>query len=177
MPIGFQPQPYGLRDVKVRSLTGETAGASVDLPVARTLSFTETEDFADLRGDDGLAATHGSGATVTWSLEEGGVSFEAVKIMYGGTIIETGTTPNQVKTLRKLGTDQRPYFQFEGQAISDSGGDFHALIYRAKATDDLTGELTDSDFWLTGAGGRGLPRASDQRLWDWVQNETATAIA
>lgn len=176
MPIGFFPLPFGIRDIKLRPLTGETPGTSVDLPNGRTLSFSEAEDFEELRGDDGLVAMRGKGSAVDWSMEGGGVSFEAVKTMYGGTIIETGTTPNQIKTYRKAGTDTRPYFQAEGQAISDSGGDFHVLLYRCRATGELSGEAADGSFWLTGASGRALPRASDARLYDFVQNETAVAI-
>lgn len=176
MPIGFYPLPFGLRDVKVRPLTGEVAGTSVDLPNARTFSFSEAEDFEELRGDDGLQAMRGKGSAVDWQLEGGGISLEAVKTMYAGTITETGTTPNQIKTFRKLATDSRPYFQVEGQAISDSGGDFHVVLYRCRCTGELSGEMGDGAFWLTGASGRALGRASDQRLYDFVQNESATAI-
>lgn len=165
--------PYGMRDIKLRPLTGEVAGTSVDLPNSRQMQFAETESFSDLRGDDGVAATHGSGPTVNWQLEGGGVSFEAVKTMYGGTITETGVSPNKVKTLAKGGNDARPYFQAEGQAISDSGGDFHILLYRCKATGDLAGTMQDANFMLTGASGNAIPRDSDKKLWDWVQNETA----
>lgn len=169
--------PYGMRDIKLRALTGEVAGTSVDLPVARQMQFAETESFSDLRGDDGIAASHGSGPSVNWQLEGGGVSFEAIKIMYGGTITETGTTPARQKTYSKLGTDVRPYFQAEGQAISDSGGDFHILLYRCKATGDLSGTAQDGNFWLTGASGNAIPRDSDDALYDFVQNEEATDIA
>lgn len=175
-PLSTIPLPYGLRDVKLRSLAGEVAGTSIDLPNARTFSFSESEDFEELRGDDGVAATHGSGPTVDWDLEGGGVSFEAVKVMYGGTITETGTTPAIEKTYGKKKDDVRPYFQVEGQAISDSGGDFHILLYRCKATGELSGELGDGSFWLTGASGTALGRESDGQIWDWIQNETVTPL-
>jgi hypothetical protein len=183
MPLNTISLPFGLRDLKITPYTDATAtvlaGASVDLPNSRTLTFAEAEEFEELRGDDSLVATHGSGPQVEWELEGGGVSFEAVAAMYGGTVSTTGSTPNQVKTLRKLVTDVRPYFKIEGQSISDSGGDFHIVIYRAKATDNLTGELTEGSFFLTGASGVGLksllPAALD-RVWDFVQNETAAAI-
>lgn len=178
MPIGFNPLPFGLRDVKVRPFTtGETTGASVDLPNSRTFSFSEAEDFEELRGDDGVVAVRGLGASVDWELEGGGISFEAVKVMFGGNIIETGSTPNQIKTYRKADTDTRPYFQVEGQALSDSGGDYHVLLYRCRATGELSGELADGSFWLTGASGRAIARSSDRRIYDLVQNETTTAIA
>lgn len=177
MPLTTTPLPFGLRDVKIKPFAAntETPGTAVDLPNARTFSFSEAEDFEELRGDDGLVAVHGMGAAVDWSLEGGGVSFEAVKAMFGGTIVETGTTPNQKKTYSKIGTDERPYFQVEGQAISDSGGDFHVLIYKCRTTGELSGELADGSFWLTGASGRALPLNSSKKLYDFIQNETAVA--
>lgn len=184
MPLNVIPLPFGLRDVKLTPYTDASAtvlaGASIDLPNARTLSFAEAETFEELRGDDRLVASHGSGPQVEWALEGGGVSFEAVAAMYGGQVTTTGSTPNQVKTLRKLVTDVRPYFRIEGQVISDSGGDIHAVIYRAKATDNLTGEFGDGQFFLTGASGVGMANlvsGQTDRVWDFVQNETAVSIA
>lgn len=168
--------PFGLRDVKVAPLTGGTAGTSVDLPNSRTFSFSEAEDTETLRGDDGVVAVHGKGPVVDWSLESGGISFEALKVINGGTITTSGTTPATIKTYNKKSTDVRPYFQVQGQAISDSGGDFHVKIYRCRATGNVTGEMADGAFWLTGCSGQGLPDATDQSLYDFVQNETAVAL-
>jgi len=183
MPLNTIPLPFGLRDVKLTPYTDATATVlgtpSVDLPNGRTLGFEEEEAFEDLRGDDRLVASHGSGPQVNWTLEGGGISFEAGQVMYGGTISTTGSTPNQVKTWRKLVTDVRPYFRIQGQAISDSGGDVWAVIYRAKATDNLTGEFGDGQFFLTGASGTGyasLVASELDRVWDFVQHETAVAI-
>src|SRR5688572_4504646 len=160
MALTTIPLPFGLRDVKVRPLTGDTPGTSVDFPNSRTFSFSEAEEFETLRGDDGIVAIHGRGPQVNWQLEGGGYSFEAVKTMYGGTITEPATTPAQKKDFVKKGTDARPYFQVEGQSISDSGGDFHALIYRCRCSGDLSGEMGDGVFWLTGASGQGIPNTS-----------------
>lgn len=183
MPLTTIPLPFGLRDVKITPYTDATAttlaASSIDLPNGRTFSFAESEEFEDLRGDDRLVASHGSGPQVDWELEGGGISFEAVRAMYGGTISETGSTPNQIKTLRKLVTDVRPYFRATGQAISDSGGDVWLVVYRAKATDNLTGEFGDGQFFLTGASGTGfsnLVSGELDRVWDFVQHETATSI-
>lgn len=177
------PLPFGLRDVKVTPYTTAAAttlaASSIDFPNARTFAFTEAEDFNDLRGDDTLKASHGSGPNVEWNLEGGGYSFEAVQAMYGGTLAETGVTPNRIKTLYKLTTDTRPYFKVEGQSISDSGGDVHIVVYRAKATDNFEGTLADGEFFLTGASGKGYGSnvvADLNKVWAFVQNETATAI-
>lgn len=174
--IGFIPLPYGCRDIRLYPLTGETPGTGVDMPNAQTLSFAEAESFDELRGDDGLVAIHGKGPAVDWELENGGISFEAVQTMYGGTITVTGTTPNQIKTYSKKATDVRPYFKVEGQSISDSGGDFHVVIYRCKATGDLKGQEKEGAFWITGAKGKALGRSSDQLLYELLQNESPVAI-
>lgn len=173
--------PYGLRDVKVRSLgtDGATPGTAVDLPAARVFKFSDTEDFTTLRGDDVDQAEHGSGPTVEWELEHGGISMEAYAIMAGGTVSSSGTTPNQVKTYKKLNTDSRPYFKAEGQSINDNGGDTHGIVYRAKATSAIEGTFQDKEFWVTNAKGKGigsLESGKTGEVYDFVQNETATAI-
>jgi hypothetical protein len=175
--------PYGIRDLKITPYTDAAAttlaGSSLDLPNAQTLSFAESEDFEVLRGDDGVVATRGKGPGVDWDLQAGGVALTVVQAMYGGTITVTGVTPNTKTQFRKLGTDSRPYFKVEGQAISESGGDFHTILWKAKCTKDLKGEHADSTFFLTGAGGSAVPAtltAALGALYDMVSNETAVAI-
>ncbi len=176
MPISFIPLPYGLRDVALYPLTGETPGTAVHIPNNQTFAFAEAEQFDELRGNDGFVAIHGKGPQVDWELDHGGISFQAVQTMYGGTITTTGTTPNQKTTYAKKSTDVRPYFMVEGQAISDSGGDFHAKLYRCKANGDLKGDMKDGTFWITGAKGKAIGRSSDGALYDLIQNESVTAI-
>jgi len=182
MALNTIPIPYGLRDVRLTPYTtsaADTLGSGVDLPYSRTLSFTDAEAYDDLRGDDMLVATHGQGSVVEWDLEAGGISLEAYKVLNGGTINTTGTTPNQIKTYSKMVTDVRGYFKAEGQAISDSGGDFHGIIYKCKVTGNIDGQLGDGVFYLTKCKGKGLPATLSGKvnyLYDFVQNETATAI-
>lgn len=182
MPLTTHPLPFGLRDVKLTPFTtaaATTYGTGVDLPISRTFSFSDTEDFEDLQGDDVTAASHGAGPSLEWELESGGLPFDAFKIMAGGTITDSGTTPAQKRVFSKLATDSRPYFKAEGQAISDSGGDVHGVVYKAKATGSLEGEFANGAFMLTSASGRGFPStvvADVNKLYDFVQNETAIAI-
>lgn len=176
MALAGSALPYGLRDVKLRPIDESgVVGASVDLPASRTFSFTEAEDFEELRGDDRVIAIRGKGPKVEWELESGGISLAAHKIMAGGTHTVTGVTPNQVSSFKKLDTDARPYFQVEGQAISDSGGDFHVVVFRARASDSLEGELSDGQFWLTSASGEAIGNAAGE-LYEFRHNETVTSI-
>lgn len=181
MPISSDALPYGLRDVKIAPLTGTgAAGTKVDLPNARTFSFEESEDFEELRGDDKVRATRGKGAAVEWELEAGGISLEALVVLNGGALVVTGTTPNVKKTYTKKGMDQRPEFLVEGQALSESGGDFHAVIYRCKSTGGVSGEMSDGSFLLTECSGAALPSldpAKSDVIYDLIHNETTAAIA
>src|SRR5687768_8846401 len=183
MALTTIPLPYGLRQVQVTPYTDAAAtvlaASSVRFPNSRTYSFSETEEFTELRGDDKLVAVHGQGPVAEWELEGGGFSFEAVKTMLGGTIVETGVTPNQVKVFHKLYSDQRPYFKVQGRAISDSGGDFHGLIYRAKTTENVEMEMSDGEFMLTSASGQGLSSlvpATLGRIYSFIQNEQPVSI-
>lgn len=182
MALPDRAYPYGLRDVKLTPLLPDGSGPSgspVDLPAAQTFSFSETEDFAELRGDDQVQASHGNGAVCEWSLESGGISLEAYQVMAGGTIQVSGITPNIIKRFRKTIDDSRPYFKAEGRAISDNGGDFHGIVYRCKADGSLEGEMGDGEFWVSSASGKGygsLEAADLGAIYDFVHNETAVEI-
>ena len=182
MPLTTVPLPYGLREVYVTPFTtaaATTLGTTVKLPYGRTLSFSATEEFQELRGDDRVVTTRGQGESVEWDLESGGLSYEAVRVMYGGTITETGTTPNQIKNYTKKVTDSRDFFQIRGRAISDSGGDVVATLHRCRSTGPLEGELSDGAFWLTSASGIALPSlvvADVDELYTFEQRETAAVL-
>lgn len=176
--------PFGLRAVKLTPIKADgtlDTTSAVKLPASRTFSFTDSEDFSTLSGDDQIVASHGAGPQVEWSLEGGGISLDIWKVLSGGTITTSGTTPATKRTLTKLVTDQRPYFQVEGQAISDSGGDFHGVVYRCKADGDLEAEFNNGDFTLTSADGHGfgdtVGTTPTNKLYDFVHNESVTPIA
>lgn len=181
--------PYGLRDVKLvqyPSLEAIAFGSTlVDLPNAQTMSFTDAEEYTDLRGDDKLVTSHGQGSEVEWEIESGGISFAAHAILAGGVVIETGITPNQKKRFRKKSSDQRPFFTAMGQSISDAGGDFHGVIWLCRSTGNVEGELADGEFMVPTVSGKGFPcRVSGlvagteilDTIYDFVQNETITSL-
>lgn len=181
MALASKALPFGMRQIRLTPLSadGVTPGAAVTLPASRKLTFAEAEDFEELRGDDVVQASHGSGPHVEWDLESGGISLDAYAVMAGGAVVASGVSPNAKKTYTKLETDSRPYFKVEGRSISDNGGDFHVLIYRAKADSSLEGELADSSFWLTSASGKGygsLEVAPLGKVYDFIHNETAVVI-
>lgn len=168
--------PYGLRDVKLRPMDSDgTLGTAVDLPASQTLSFSEAEDYETLRGDDRDVAIRGKGPKVEWDLEAGGISLECLEIISGGTLTDTGVTPNQQKKLLKKITQARGYFQIEGQSINDNDGDTHVKIFKCKCTDSIEGEFADGTFFITSCSGEGIGNV-DGDLYEITWNETAATI-
>lgn len=174
--------PFGMRDTVLTPYTTDlatTLGTAGDYPNARTMSFSEAEDYEELRGDDKLVAIRGLGAQVEWEMEHGGISLPAYKTINGGTSVTTGVTPDTITTYTKKVTDVRPYFKAEGQSISDSGGDFHAVLFKSRASGGIEGELADGSFWLTSASGVALPATltgEEDTLYKFIINETVTDI-
>lgn len=175
--------PYGIRDVKITPYSDAQgtvlSNTSIDLPNIQTLSFSESEEFQELRGDDKLIATRGQGAQVDWSLEAGGIAIKAWAAMSGGTVIESGVTPNRKIILRKKATDSRPFFRIDGRIVSDSGGDIQTRIYRCRCNDTIEGDFANGEFFVTSASGIGLPLLDDTNdfLYDIIRNETSVVLS
>lgn len=178
MPLPANALPYGIRDVMLKPYVvgSETPGTGVDLPAMQTLSFEEAEDFEELRGDDVLIAVRGKGPVVNWDLEHGGLAQAALAVMAGGTVTSSGTTPAQQRTFQKKGTDVRPYFKAEGQAMGDLGGDVHTVLHKCRANGSIQGEHGDGAFWVTSASGIAIPKTSDMVLYEFIYNETPVAV-
>jgi hypothetical protein len=171
--------PFGLRQVKLVPLLAdgtEDAANAVFLPASRTFSFSETEDFETLEGDDRTVASHGAGPTVEWELEGGGISLAAWAVMAGGTNTESGTTPAAVRTYKKLNTESRPYFNVYGRAISDNGGDFETKVSRCKADSSIEGSMENGSFQLTSASGKGYGDETTGELYTFTHRETAVPL-
>lgn len=174
--------PFGIRDIKITPITNsvtETYGTMMDLPAGRTLAFTEAEDFEELRGDDKLLLSRGVGPQVEWELEAGGIELSVYAAIAGGTLDETGTTPDQIKSWLKKTSDVRPYFYVEGQAMSDTGGDVHVRLFRCRATGDIEGEFADGSFYLTACSGTAFPSlksGNEDALYEVVYHESETSI-
>lgn len=171
--------PFGLRQVKLVPLDAagaEITASAVFLPASRTFSFSETETFETLEGDDRTVASHGAGPTLAWELEGGGISLAIWKILSGGTNTSSGSTPAAINTYAKNVADSRPYFNAYGRAISDNGGDFEGRAYKCKADGDLELSLENGAFALTAASGTAFGRDSDGKLYEFAHRETAVPL-
>lgn len=180
MALPTSALPYGMRDIKVTPITSDVAGVVtygtfVDLPASRTLSWTQNEDFEELRGDDVVVAERGNGLLIEWDLEGGGISLDAKAVMDGSINTTSGVSPNSIKTNATIGTTSKPYFRIDGQAINDNGGDTKVILYRCKATGGLEGSFEEGSFTMTSCSGKAYPNSAG-KLYDVLHSETAAAI-
>lgn len=169
--------PYGLREVYVVPMAAdESLGTPVKLNASQTFSFSEGEEFQELRGDDQVVAIHGQGPLIDWDLEAGGITLEAWQVLTGGTVTDAGSTPTQTKEFRKKTTDARPYFKVMGRSVNDVDGDTLVEVMKCKVTDSIEGEWADGEFFITSCSGQGIGNADDD-LYVITWRETAAAIA
>lgn len=174
--------PYGVRDIKLTQYTDAVGTVldttSVDLPYIQTLNFTEAEEFQELRGDDKVITTRGRGSQVNWSLEAGGISTAAWAVITGGSVTETGVSPDRTVELRKKATTSRPFFRIDGRVISDSGGDVLVRIYRCRATGDVQANFQNGEFQTSSISGVGLPLLddTDDYIYSIFRRETTASL-
>lgn len=168
--MSYGQRPFGLRDIKL--VAGST---QVDLPAARTLRFNERVKSGELSGDDKTMAVVAFSDAIEWEMEAGGISLAAYALMTGRTVTETGTAPNQKRTLKgQGGLEVFPYFKIYGKSVGDGADDIHVKIFKAKLT-NIQGQLGDGEFWVTQASGVAIDDGTNG-LFEIVQNETATNL-
>lgn len=176
-------KPYGLHRLWITPYTdadGSILGdTSYRMPLARTLAATENEDTDTLDGDDkAAAAIQGKGSTISGTLEAGGLDLTTFAIITGAQLIESGLGPTLKRTVRKRGSDQRPYWRVEGQIISNGGGDNVLRIFRCKANGKIAFDAKYGAFMIPSTDflGTPLPGEDADYLWEIDYNATKTTL-
>jgi len=171
--------PYGIRDIKLTPINADGSyGTMVDLPAAQTMSFTLEQDEQVLRGDDADQVVSNQVKGISWSLNAGGLDFDALAVILGVNPVDSGTTPNRTQILAVKATDTRPWFRVDGRAISaDGGGDLKVILYKCKCSGNVGPfEMKDGEFMITQIEGKGVDDGV-HGIFALDQEETAAEIA
>lgn len=163
---------YGLRDLKVTNIGGTV---QEDLDAAQTLTFSPAFSSAELRGDDVPKASIGSLSGGTAAISAGGYSSAAVAIMFGKTLSQSGTTPNELTTLQLNAGDVMPYFKIYGLARDEAGGDVHVLLPKCKVTGWGGIDFSDENWFVNSVDVQCLDDGSNGVV-KIIQHETTTAL-
>jgi hypothetical protein len=148
----FGTIPYGVDDLRLAPITGSsnTVGTKVDLVGVRGLSFNTASDANRLEGDNKVIAVARSAKTLSGTIDWGQIIPEALAVSNGGSVVTTGTTPAQVKTLSEDDSIASRYYQIEMTAPSqDAGGSqYYCLLPKETTTSGLDEAHTVND-WAT----------------------------
>jgi hypothetical protein len=163
---------YGLRDLKITNIGGTV---QEDLDAAQTLTFSPTFSSAELRGDDVIKVSMGSLSGGTASISAGGYSSAAQAIMFGKTLGQSGSTPNEITTLQLNSGDVMPYFKIYGLARDEGGGDVHVLLSKVKVTSWGGIDISDESWFINSVDVQALDDGTNGVI-KIIQHETTAAL-
>lgn len=186
MPLTHVTKRYAIKDCKVAKMTTDPAGgsatyaASVDVPGVISLAMTQAMNNKLLKGDNTLLD-----ADITVSepwigkLVFAKLGFDVETVLFGTTVTDAGTTPNQTVTAVQYGgtaaTPSVPnYFRLEGIAANSDliGGDLHLTFWKCKISGGTAG-FAEEDYMKSDFDLIAIPRLSDGSWMTAVLNETA----
>lgn len=161
---------YGLRGLKLKR-----GVLVVDLPV-QTLVFEVEVTNKDLRNNDEVVYSMSRAAKGKGSLSSGGYSADAIALMAGKTVLESGTTPNITGVWSMLGGDSFPEFEIYGQVYGQNGSALMVHLFRCVVTGGLKFSFEDDAFYVNSIDITILRDTSTGKIFEITQQETAAAL-
>lgn len=187
MAISHNTKWYGVNDAKIALLLTDPEGGSatyddlIDVPGVKAVGVGGEVNSVELRGDGKRLdyATTITGRSLTFEFAKS--ALDVFSVLAGGTVSDTGTTPNQVAKL-KLGANDVPnYFKFVAQTtgVDIPGGDGHLVVYKAIITSLPELGMAEEDYktYSVEAAAIGTIASDGDDLIDVLMHETAAAIA
>ncbi|AEG14699.1 phage major tail protein, phi13 family [Desulfofundulus kuznetsovii DSM 6115] len=175
-----------LEDVKVFKMTADTDTAptydtAVDIPGITKIGIAPKVENKKLQGDSKLLDIYSKVTEVELDIEFAELSLDAMKVLVGGEVTTSGTTPNQVTTYSlKPDTATAPYFKLEGRWLyaGDGIGDAVVRFYKCKVS-DISFEINDAsgNFGTVRAKAFAIPCESNNAWFDIDVRESAQPLA
>lgn len=173
-------RPFGLRDMKVFEITATTPtyAAGVDVPCVSELTIDTVVTEAQLEGDDSICASHANLEAVDCTVTHGGFIAGVYDVLFGATVTDSGTSPNDFTYLDLAVSDVRPYFGMIADSRSSEGGNTLIVGYKCKSTGGGGGTFSKGAFYTPQFNVRCLPSYGDSdTIMRLVNYQTATAIS
>lgn len=187
MAVSHITKVYGVNDARISKLLTDPAGgsptygASIDVPGIKTVQISGNIDIKELRGDNQLLDKNGILKDIQIAVTNAKMSLDVLAAFFAATIVDTGTTPNQIATLDILGASQPQYFRLEAKTpVSGADtptGDVHFTVWKCilSSFPDLGHE--EEDYRIVGFNADAVPLLSNNKWLTPVVNETAVANA
>jgi hypothetical protein len=187
MPLSHVTKLFSIVDCKITALTADPIGgaatyaaSSVDVPGIKSLAISGNMQTKTLRGDNTLLDTETYIDSVTAAAEHARLSLDALAVMLGGAVTDSGVTPAQKAVWSLTGSSSPQYFKIEG--VTPPGGtdllagDLHVVLYKVILSKFPEMGFQGDDYRVPKFEVSAVPRASDGKWMDVVLNETAIAI-
>lgn len=185
MPLTHVTKIYAVEDAKIAKLTADPTGGSatyatsIDVPGIKEIGFTPEVSTVELRGDNKRLDQDSKLVGGALSVAHAKLSFDALAVLVGGTVADSGTTPNQKVTYTFIGTDSPSYFKLEGKTPTNGedvvGGDLHMTFYKCKLTSIELG-FAEEDYRTVSFEASCVFQLASDKLFDIVLNETVAVI-
>lgn len=144
-------KPFGLRDAKVfeRTAATPTYGTGVDVSCINSFKFDQKVVEAMLEGDDSICASHSNLESIDVQVQNGGMDLSVYDLLFGGTLVDSGSGGSAQTILDYKVSDRRPYCGVIGQAYDGGGGAGDTLIIlpKAKTVGGGGGEFAKGKFY------------------------------
>ena len=186
MPLAHVSKLYGTKDAKIALVTADPAGGtttygtSIDVPGIKSVVLGGDIEVKELRGDHSLLDSDSSLTNITVTFNYAKLSLDAIAVMLGGAVADSGVTPDMITTWSLLGSSGLfNNFRFEAQIFSTdfAGGDAKFTLYKCKISSFPQMGTEEEDYQLFAQAATVVPRLSDSKWIDIAFRETAVALA
>jgi len=187
MPLVHFSKQFAVADAKIKKITADPAGGTttfataIDIPGIKSVDLTGTVNIKRLRGDNTLLDVNSVLESLSVKYNYAKEQLDARAVYVGGTVSDSGTTPNMVAKWALDNAGVPGYFQFEAKTPTNGvdfvGGDAHLLLYRCMVSNFPGLGFAEEDYKLFEVEADAMPRLSDGKWIDLLFNETAVAIS
>lgn len=187
MTLAHFSKTFAVQDAKIKKITADPAGGTttfataIDIPGIKSVDVTGVVNIKRLRGDNTLLDVNVVLESLAVKYNYAKEQLDARAVYLGGTVSDSGTTPNQVAKWALDNTGVPGYFQFEAKTPTNGvdfiGGDAHLLLYRSMVSNFPGLGFAEEDYKLYEVEAEVMPRLSDGKWIDVIYNETAAAIS
>lgn len=170
------PLPY------VANTSGVLYNPKVDVPGIKTVVVTGTVKASQLRGDFALLDAYAVLTDLKVAFTFAKASLDAYAVMAGGTITDTGASPNRKSDWTLSSPAGIPpkfnYFKLEAQSVAADpvAGDVHFLVPKLILDGFPRIGMADEAYETFDASAIAIPRLNDGVWIDAYINETAVPI-
>jgi hypothetical protein len=156
-----------------------TYGTTAPVTGTKSLKVTGTVTTVDLRGDNTVLDSDSLLTGVEVEIDYAKLSMDNLATWLGGTVTDSGTTPNQVSSWILPSPATFNYFKLEGRSMTADpvAGDFHVLFPKLKLADFPQLGLAEETYQLFNVKCHAMPPYGTPNGWMTITlNETAVPI-